>query len=105
VRELSRGIRISLALLRGKKIDAARQAPRDSWLGSRNSSRTTPIDIDCPPALNDRAGGAHRGHTHIHSAVSIVSTGAIIAVTANTILSNTAAHPRFKNAIRTSYVF
>jgi hypothetical protein len=58
VREPSRKSRISLASLFGRKIDAARQAPRDSWLGLRNNSRTTPIGIAVLPALDNRREGA-----------------------------------------------
>jgi hypothetical protein len=73
VRERLWGIRIGLASLPGRKIDAARQAPHDSRPGSRNKSGTMPaglIGIDVPRA-NYRFGGAPREHTLIRPVVIV----------------------------------
>jgi hypothetical protein len=82
VRERLWGIRIGLASLPGRKIDAARQAPHDSRPGSRNNSGTMPaglIGIDVFPVL-----------IIVPSTRWLLFLGLQIAVTANTISSNTA---------------
>ena len=94
-RAVGGGIRISLASLLGRKIEETRQAPRDCAFGLRNNSRTTPIAIVVPPALNNRREGAPSCYC---------SSSVLVAVTANTILSNTVggSHGRaaFKAKVR-----